>query len=104
MEIRFRRHAYDRGFTGSPDADGAVQIAYSIAPSYQGKGYATEAPLALVDYALNNSRVRTIYAHMLAESNDSTRVVEKCDFKKIAEFVDPENSLVWRWERSTTTS
>ena len=69
MEIRFRRHAYDRGLTGPPDADGAVQIAYSIAPSYQGKGYATEAPLALVDYALNNSRVRTIYAHMLAESN-----------------------------------
>ena len=92
------------GFTGPPNADGAVEIAYSIAPSYQGKGYATEAALALVDYALNNSRVRTIYAHTLAESNASTRVLEKCHFKKIAEFVDPENNLVWRWERSTLTS
>lgn len=92
------------GFTGPLDADGAVEIAYSIAPSYQGKAYATEAPLALVDYALNNSRVRTIHAHTLAESNASTRVLAKCDFKKIAEFVDPENNLVWRWEGSTTTS
>src|SRR4051812_22951945 len=31
------------GFKGPPDADGMVEIAYGLAPEYQGRGYATEA-------------------------------------------------------------
>jgi RimJ/RimL family protein N-acetyltransferase len=87
------------GFTGPPDSDGAVEIAYSIAPAYQGKGYATEAARALIDYA-SNGRVRTVCAHTLAEVNASTRVLEKCGFKKVGEIIDSENNLVWRWERN----
>ena len=88
------------GFTGPPDSDGAVEIAYSIAPAYQGKGYATEAAMALVDFASRDNRVRIIRAHTLAQTNASTRVLEKCGFKKTGEMVDPENNLVWRWERN----
>jgi hypothetical protein len=39
------------GFTGPPDAKGVVELAYGIAPSYQGKGFATEAAMALSDFA-----------------------------------------------------
>ena len=88
------------GFTGPPDPDGAVEIAYSIAPNYQGKGYATEAAIAIVDYALNSDRVKTVCAHTLPEFNASTRVLEKCGFKRIGEIVDPERNLVWRWEKN----
>jgi [ribosomal protein S5]-alanine N-acetyltransferase len=88
------------GFTGPPDSDGAVEIAYSIAPAYQGKGYATEAARALIDYASNDGRVRTVCAYTLAEVNASTRVLEKCGFKKTGEIIDSENNLVWRWERN----
>src|SRR5438046_10001249 len=35
------------GFKGPPGADGAVEIAYGVAPEHQGKGYATEAAAAL---------------------------------------------------------
>jgi hypothetical protein len=33
---------------------------------------------------------------MQLQNQRSTRVLEKCDFKKIAEFVEPENNFVWR--------
>ena len=89
------------GFTAPPDSDGVIEVGYGIAPSYQGKGYASEAAAALVDFASRDPRVRTIRAHTLAETNASTRVLEKCGFKKTAETVDPENNLaVWRWERA----
>jgi len=89
------------GFPGPPDSERVAEIAYGIAPSYQGRGYATEVANALIDFASADSRVRTILAHTLAETNASTRVLEKCGFQKVAETVDPENNLpVWRWERA----
>ena len=96
------------GFPGPPDTNGLAEIAYGIAPSYQGKGYATEAAMALVDFAKRDPRVKTVCAHTLPEPNASTRILEKCGFKKIGDAVDPENNMpIWRWERSirsTSTS
>jgi len=90
------------GFPGLPDSDGIAEIAYGIALSYQNKGYATEVATALIDFASHDSRVRRIRAHTLAEANTSTRVLEKCGFKKVSETIDPENNLpVWRWERNS---
>lgn len=94
-------------FTGPPDSDGAVEIAYGIAPDYQKKGYATEVAALLVDFAGADARVKTICAHTLPETNASTRVLQKCGFQKIGEVIDSENNLVWRWEHppgSTSTS
>ena len=89
------------GFPGPPDSDGVAEIAYGIAPAYQGKGYATEVAKALIDFASTDPRVQRIRAHTLAETNASTRVLEKCGFEKVAETIDPENNLpIWRWERS----
>lgn len=92
------------GFPGPPDPDGVAEIAYGIAPSYQGHGYATEAAKALIDFATSDNRVTTIRAHTLAENNASTRVLEKCGLKKVGDAIDPENNLpVWRWERSAAS-
>src|SRR5258706_7415339 len=44
------------GFKGPPGADGVVEIAYGLAPDHQGKGYATEAAQALVDYAFRSGQ------------------------------------------------
>lgn len=96
-------------FTGPPDSNGLVEIAYGIAPDYQGKGFATEGATALVEFASRDASVTTICAHTLPETNASSRVLEKCAFRKIGEIVDAENIRVWRWERkpsagSITTS
>jgi RimJ/RimL family protein N-acetyltransferase len=85
------------GFTGPPDSAGVVEIAYSIAPEYQGKGYATEAAEALIAIARREPAVQLICAHTLAERNASTRVLEKCGLRKVGEAIE-DDVPIWRWE------
>jgi ribosomal-protein-alanine N-acetyltransferase len=85
-------------FTGPPDAAGVVEIAYGIVPKYEGRGYATEAAQALITYARDDARVRTILAHTLPARNASTRVLEKCGFQRVGELTHPTDGLIWRWE------
>lgn len=86
------------GFKGPPDADGTVEIAYGIDPAFQGQGYATEAARCLVELALASQHVRRIWAHTLAETGASARVLTKCGFAPIGQVLDPVDGLVWRWE------
>jgi RimJ/RimL family protein N-acetyltransferase len=92
------------GFTGPPDAEGVVEIAYGIVPDYEGRGYATEAANALVAWAQKNGRVRIARAHTLPERNASTRVLEKCGFRHAGELIHPTDGLVWRWEKQLETA
>jgi [ribosomal protein S5]-alanine N-acetyltransferase len=87
------------GFKGPPDADGVVEIAYGIAPSHEGHGYATEAARGLIEFASADSRIRRIRAHTLPERNASASILGKCGFEFIGAVEDPEDGLVWRWER-----
>jgi [ribosomal protein S5]-alanine N-acetyltransferase len=86
-------------FKGAPDDDGVVEIAYGIAPGYEGRGYATEAARALVGFALERVDVTSIRAHTRPENDASGRVLAKSGFQHVGEVVDPEDGLVWRWER-----
>ena len=81
-----------------PPADGVVEIAYGIAPDEQGKGYATEAARALVEFARAFREVRVIRAHTLADGAASKRVLEKCGFQCVGEVIDPEDGPVLRFE------
>jgi ribosomal-protein-alanine N-acetyltransferase len=87
------------GFKGEPDSAGIVEIAYGIVPSFQRRGYATEAAAALVDFAFGSGRVRLVRAHTLPEPNASTHVLLKCGFRHVGPIDDPDDGLVWRWER-----
>ena len=87
------------GFKGPPAPDNAVEIAYGIDPDQQGKGYATEAAETLTAYAFSTGQVRIVRAHTLPQPNASTRVLTKCGFRHIGEVNDPEDGLVWRWEK-----
>lgn len=87
------------GFKGGPDTEGAVEIAYGIVPAFEGRGYATQAAQALTAYAVGSGLVSLVIAHTLATPNASTRVLTKCGFQRAGEFVDPDDGLVWRWER-----
>lgn len=86
------------GYKGPPDGEGTVEIAYGVNPSRQGRGYAKEAAAALVDYAFG-AGVRLVRAHTLPENNASARVLTACGFANVGEVIDPEDGLVWRWER-----
>jgi ribosomal-protein-alanine N-acetyltransferase len=88
------------GFKAAPTEDGMVEIAYGIDPEHRGKGFATETAEALTLYAFQSGLVRLVRAHTLPEPNASTRVLTKCGFEKIGEVIDPEDGLVWRWEKA----
>jgi RimJ/RimL family protein N-acetyltransferase len=88
------------GFTGPPDANGEVEIAYAIDEEHQGKGYATEAADALVRFAYGHAAVRLVRAHTLREHNASTRVLTKCGFVKAGDIMDPNDGPIWRWVKA----
>lgn len=88
------------GFKGPPSEEGVVEIAYGVELAYQGKGYATEAAGALTDFAFSTGKVRLVRAHTLPTGAASMRVLVKCGFMKVGEVVDPEDGLVWRWEKT----
>ena len=87
------------GFKGPPTSDGTVEIAYGIATEMQGRGYATEAARALTSFAFQHKEVQLVLAHTLPEQNASTRILTKCGFDHVGEIIDPEDGLVWRWEK-----
>lgn len=86
------------GFKSVPDPEGRVEIGYSIAPRYQGQGFATSAARQLIEMAFASASVSCVCAHTLAESNASTRVLEKCGMALVSELIDPEDGKIWRWE------
>ena len=88
------------GFKGPPDQEGMVEIAYGIVPTFQGRGYATEAVEAGVAFAFGNGRVCLVRAHTLPTPNASTRVLARCGFERIGEVVDVEDGLVYQWKRT----
>jgi RimJ/RimL family protein N-acetyltransferase len=87
------------GFKGPPDSAGIVEVAYDIVPSFQGRGYATEAAAAVVAFALASGQVRLLRSHTRPEANASTRVLLKCGFRHVGAVVDPDDGPVWRWVR-----
>jgi [ribosomal protein S5]-alanine N-acetyltransferase len=86
------------GFKSVPDSKRTVEIGYSVAPSYQSKGFATSAARHLIEIAFESKLVDRVCAHTLAEPNASTRVLEKCGMTKVSETVDPDVGNVWKWE------
>ena len=85
------------GYKGPADSEGAVEIAYGVAPAYQGRGYAKEAAAALVAHACG-AGVRVVRAHTRPENGASGGVLAACGFQRVGEVMDPEDGLVWRWE------
>ncbi|MCY7378241.1 MAG: GNAT family N-acetyltransferase [Gemmatimonadaceae bacterium] len=88
------------GFKGPPDESGMVEVAYGIVPAFENRGHATEATQALVAFAFGHESVSLVRAHTLPTNNASTHVLTKCGFQRAGEFDDPDDGLVWRWERT----
>ena len=87
-------------FKGPPGRDGVAEIAYGIDDAFQRRGYATEAAAALVTFAFADPRVRLVCAHTLPGAVASSRVLQKCGFNQVGDVVDPEDGLVWRFEKA----
>lgn len=83
----------DAGFKGRPDALGRVEVGYGMAPGERGKGYATEAVSALVDWAFEHG-VHVVMAECLEHNAPSVRVLEKTGFRRTGRVEE-----MIKWER-----
>lgn len=72
------------GFKGRP-VKGICEIGYSLLPTHQGRGYATEAGQALVAWAFAHPEVNCVAAETLPELIGSIRVMEKCGMHFVGE-------------------
>ncbi len=86
------------GYKGPPDAQGMVEIGYSIYEEFQSQGLATEAATGLINQAFDHPEIQLVQAHTLAEENASVRVLKKGGMTFTGEFNDPDDGLIWQWQ------
>ena len=79
IELKDRTHIGELCFKGL-SKDGSAEIGYGIAEDYQGRGYATEALSALVDWALKQPGVSCVTAETEETNIASQRVLRKSGF------------------------
>ena len=61
-----------------------MEVGYSVLPEYQGRGYATGAVGAMVEWALAQPNVTRVVAKTLPEHACSIRVLDKLGFMRMA--------------------
>ncbi|MFJ4578074.1 GNAT family N-acetyltransferase [Streptomyces echinatus] len=60
-----------------PPSSGSIEVGYGIVASRRGRGYASEATRAIVEFALTASDVHTVTADVELSNPASVRVLEK---------------------------
>ncbi len=78
----------DIGFHGPPDPAGGVVIGYGLAPDARGAGYATEALVALSEWALEQPEVKVVNADAALENRASQRVMERAGMRFVNETAE----------------
>jgi RimJ/RimL family protein N-acetyltransferase len=74
---------------------GVIKVGYTVAPEVQGRGYATEAVRALVDYAFETLGAEVVRAYASADNTPSIRVVEKLGMRLIERLEHRSEGQTW---------
>jgi ribosomal-protein-alanine N-acetyltransferase len=74
-------------------APGSVEFGYTIFADYRGKGYASEAAGALMDWATREHGVTRFVVSISPTNEPSLRIAQKFDFRKVGSFTDPEEGV-----------
>jgi RimJ/RimL family protein N-acetyltransferase len=85
----------DVGLAPADDEPGVIKIGYTIDPAYQGRGYATEAIGALVDYAFDVLGAEIVRAYASSENLPSHRVAEKAGLRLVERFSRSHAGRTW---------
>ena len=88
----------DVGISAVDSEPSVAKIGYTIAPAFQGRGYATEAVRALVDYAFETLGVERVRAFAAAENVPSVRVAENVGLSLVERFEHRHGGEVVRYE------
>ncbi len=88
----------DVGLSPADEPD-VVKIGYTIAPEYQGLGYATEAVNALIAYAFDSLGADVVRAYASALNLPSHRVAERVGMRLVERFEGVHDGHVWQGVR-----
>jgi RimJ/RimL family protein N-acetyltransferase len=81
------------GFHGPPDAEGIVEVAYSVDPAYRRQGYARAILRALLQRADADPSVRAVRASISPANAGSLATIAGAGFRKVGEQWDQEDGL-----------
>ena len=70
-------------------------LGYRLIENYWGKGYATEASKAILEYGFNTLRLDEIFACADKENKASTAVLEKAGFNCVGQFLYEKTLHNW---------
>ena len=71
------------------------EIGYRFIEKHWGKGYATEAGKAFIDYAFKVMKAESLYAYANAGNENSRRILEKLGLQYVNSFEYEGESDVW---------
>jgi [ribosomal protein S5]-alanine N-acetyltransferase len=85
------------GFKGPPDAEGWVEVGYSVVPSRQRRGIATHAVRLLVAHAFADPRVNGVAAETIPDNEASIKVATRAGLSPLEGREDPEAGTILRF-------
>jgi RimJ/RimL family protein N-acetyltransferase len=85
----------DVGLSPAEEDPGVVKIGYTLAPAFQGRGYATEAVSALISYAFDRLGASVVRAYASAENLPSIRLAERVGMRLMERFERSDGEHVW---------
>lgn len=89
----------DVGLSPSDGEPGVIKVGYTVAPAFQGRGYATEAVDALVDYAFEELGADVVRAYASVDNVPSVRVAEKVGMRLMERIEHRRGDRVWHGVR-----
>ncbi len=93
------RHAVGSiGFHGPPDAEGRLEVGYSVDPRYRRQGFARESVRALFDWAYSKHAISRFIASVGPWNDASLNLIAQFGFEKVGEQMDEIDGLEYVFE------
>jgi RimJ/RimL family protein N-acetyltransferase len=86
------------GFHGPPETIGRAELGYTIFPDQRRRGYASEAAVAMMDWAKREHSVNRFFVSIAPENSASLAMAAKLGFTKVGEQIDKEDGLEYVFE------
>ena len=93
-----RRVVGSIGFHGPPDAEGRLEVGYSVDPPYRRRGYARESVQALFDWAHSEHGITRFVASISPDNEASLNLTAAYGFKQVGEQMDEIDGLEFVFE------
>jgi RimJ/RimL family protein N-acetyltransferase len=78
------------GFGGPPDAKGVVVMGYATYPARESRGYATEAARALLEWALQQRKVKRVCSTIPPSNARAINVAQKIGMRQVGTIWEEE--------------